>query len=172
MTEYADEGGGHIAESRCSMGKVTMEREHAETRIAGSSGCKMIIPVCNASVPGYWEEKVLETSEIFMHVYNAAYGRMPESIYVAGSLIASLERNVPTDRKFRLHIAVIVEENGSGEQKDCMTELPILPDSRHFAEARQCFPDEFLEMFGGPEQRAAKETERIEETGIWKVELR
>lgn len=136
-----------------SMGKVTLEREYADTRIADSTcGCKMIIPICNASVPGYWAEKAMEVSEVFMHVYGAVYGRMPEDIYVAGNLIACLDRKVPADRKFGLYIAIIVEECGSSGQ-DYMIELPILPGDDHFAEARKCFLDEFLVMLGGGQEQ-------------------
>lgn len=132
-----------------SMRKVTMEQEYADTKIADSiCGCKMIIPLCNASVPAYWTAKAMEVSEVFMHVYDAVYGSMPEGIYVAGSLIACLDRKVPADRKFGLHIVIIVEGSGSRDQ-DYMIELPILPDDRHFSEARKCFLDEFLKMLGG-----------------------
>ena len=125
-------------EGRSGTERIMMERGYTETRIVDSRcGLKMIIPVCSASVPACWADVVREASEIFMHVYTEVCGKPPESIYVDGNLMACLDRRVPAGRKL-----------------DYMIDLPIRPGDGHFAEARQCFIDEFRVMLDGRREAA------------------
>lgn len=139
-----------MTEDRCGMEALTMEREHVETEVVDSRcGPKMTISVCNAAVPAYWTSVVLKASEIFIQVHAEVYGKPPESIYVDGKLMACLDRRVPAAQKLSLHIVIVAEKGGGSEPQDYMVDIPILPDDGHYAEARQCFMDEFEAMLGG-----------------------
>lgn len=136
-------------ENEYNRGNIVMEREYADTRFAeGQNGYIMIIPVYNKAVPACWVENVMKAAEAIADVHTAISGRVPEKVYVDATLSVSLDRKAPPARKYKLNIAIVIEEGDGIESRDYAIGIPILPTDNLFAEVRQCFLDEFEALAG------------------------